>query len=116
VVSSLSIHHLDNLQKMILFHRVYQMLRPGGLFILGDLALAEDEQTEQETQRLWSEFINKSPLDAVAKCNAHERIALDMPAKISELTAFFQYSGFANVQLSFQYRNFTVFTCLKSNL
>jgi SAM-dependent methyltransferase len=37
VVSSLAVHHLDDGEKAALFRDVYQMLRPGGAFVVADI-------------------------------------------------------------------------------
>jgi tRNA (cmo5U34)-methyltransferase len=42
VVSALAVHHLDGAGKADLFHRVADVLGPGGRFVLGDLIVPED--------------------------------------------------------------------------
>jgi tRNA (cmo5U34)-methyltransferase len=42
VVSSLVVHHLDGAGKRDLFARVFDVLRPGGTFVLGDVVVPED--------------------------------------------------------------------------
>jgi tRNA (cmo5U34)-methyltransferase len=39
VVSSLAVHHLDGPRKRDLFSRIARVLRPGGLFVLGDVVV-----------------------------------------------------------------------------
>jgi tRNA (cmo5U34)-methyltransferase len=39
VVSALAVHHLDGAGKRALFARVARVLRPGGLFVLGDVVV-----------------------------------------------------------------------------
>jgi tRNA (cmo5U34)-methyltransferase len=39
VVSALAVHHLDGAGKRALFSRVARVLRPGGLFVLGDVVV-----------------------------------------------------------------------------
>jgi len=49
VVSALAVHHLDGAGKHGLFNRVFDSLRPGGWFVLGDVVVpehAEDAQIE----------------------------------------------------------------------
>ncbi len=41
VVSVLAVHHLDGTGKQDLFQRVAQALRPGGLFVLGDVVVPQ---------------------------------------------------------------------------
>ncbi len=42
VVSSLAVHHLDGAGKRDLFRRVFDVLGPGGAFVLGDVFVPED--------------------------------------------------------------------------
>ncbi len=45
VVSVLAVHHLDGAAKRDLFSRVSQVVRPGGLFVLGDVVVPADGTT-----------------------------------------------------------------------
>jgi tRNA (cmo5U34)-methyltransferase len=45
VVSALAVHHLDGAGKRDLFARVAGVLRPGGVFVLGDVVVPADGQT-----------------------------------------------------------------------
>jgi tRNA (cmo5U34)-methyltransferase len=42
VVSSLVVHHLDGAAKQDLFRRLFDVLRPGGVFVLGDVVVPDD--------------------------------------------------------------------------
>ena len=44
VVSALAVHHLDGAGKRDLFARVAGVLRPGGVFVLGDVVVSADGQ------------------------------------------------------------------------
>ena len=47
VVSALAVHHLDAAGKRELFHRVGQVLRPEGWFVLGDVVVPERPEDAQ---------------------------------------------------------------------
>jgi tRNA (cmo5U34)-methyltransferase len=47
VVSALAVHHLDSDGKRSLFRRVSAALRPGGLFVLGDVVVPERPEDTQ---------------------------------------------------------------------
>jgi tRNA (cmo5U34)-methyltransferase len=47
VVSSLAVHHLDGAAKRDLFHRVHDVLRDGGTFVLGDVVVPENPADSQ---------------------------------------------------------------------
>ena len=52
VVSALAVHHLDGAGKRELFSRVAGVLRPGGLFVLGDVVVPAAGQRRPDRDRL----------------------------------------------------------------
>jgi tRNA (cmo5U34)-methyltransferase len=47
VVTSLVVHHLDGAGKQDLFRRVFEVLEPGGVFVLGDVVVPDDPTDAQ---------------------------------------------------------------------
>jgi tRNA (cmo5U34)-methyltransferase len=47
VVTSLVVHHLDGPGKRDLFRRVFDVLQPGGAFVLGDVVVPDDPADAQ---------------------------------------------------------------------
>ncbi|BDZ69916.1 class I SAM-dependent methyltransferase [Methanobacterium petrolearium] len=58
VVSSLSIHHLKHQDKKFLYHKVYEHLNPGGVFINADQVLGPHPANEDEYQQNWMDKID----------------------------------------------------------
>lgn len=53
VVSSLSIHHLEDGGKQVLFRRAHAALRPGGVFLNADHVAGATAEVEQRYQARW---------------------------------------------------------------
>jgi tRNA (cmo5U34)-methyltransferase len=47
VVTSLVVHHLDGAGKQDLFRRVFEVVQPGGVFVLGDVVVPDDPADSQ---------------------------------------------------------------------
>jgi tRNA (cmo5U34)-methyltransferase len=72
VFSALAVHHLDKLEKIDLFRRVFDVLEPGGRFVLGDLVVPED------------------PLDVVTPVDGE----FDVPSSADDQVAWLGDAGF----------------------
>jgi len=72
VVSALAVHHLDGAGKRELFARVARVLRPGGLFVLGDVVVPPAGQ-EGPIEIDWE---------------------MDLPDSIGDQLAWFREAGF----------------------
>jgi len=55
VISALSIHHVEDGAKRSLFKRVFEALRPGGLFVNAEQVLGPTPAAEARYRRLWDE-------------------------------------------------------------
>lgn len=53
VISSLSIHHLDDAQKQDLIGRIFDALKPGGRFVNADQVLGETPEVDAADHRWW---------------------------------------------------------------
>ena len=54
IISSLSIHHLEDEAKQTLFSRIFQLLKPGGVFVNADQVLGETPFLDGFTVRIGS--------------------------------------------------------------
>jgi tRNA (cmo5U34)-methyltransferase len=57
VVSALSIHHLEDEQKQLLFNQIYAALSPRGLFVNTDQVLAPSAEAEARYEQFWREDV-----------------------------------------------------------
>jgi tRNA (cmo5U34)-methyltransferase len=82
VVSALSIHHLDDGAKRSLFARVFEALRPMGLFVNAEQVLGPTPAAEARYRRLWDEQVLGSGVDRGEYERAVERMRHDRCATL----------------------------------
>lgn len=108
VVSSLSIHHLEDYQKKVLYSKVYDILNNGGIFINADEVLGSTQKIEQiyknkENSHLQSQAMPKKEKDILL-----ERRKLDKPATMLDNIKWFEEIGYKNVDVFFKYYRYFV--------
>jgi tRNA (cmo5U34)-methyltransferase len=64
VVSSLAIHHLDAAGKQGLYQDVYQMLLPGGVFLIADLIEPTSSSANELAAKEWDRSVRQRALEA----------------------------------------------------
>lgn len=108
VVSSLSIHHLEHPDKMLLYEKVYQHLNPGGVFINADQVRGPYPANEKEYYRNWLNKIDMSALSKSEKTIILDRMELDKPASLADNFKWLEEIGFVDVDVYYKYYNFVV--------
>jgi tRNA (cmo5U34)-methyltransferase len=108
IVSSLSIHHLDDRDKERLYQRLYGLLKDGGIFVNADQVLGATPAIEADYQRRWREKIMGSGISAVEKAAALERMKMDRPATLEDNLRWLRDCGFRDVDVYYKYYTFAV--------
>jgi tRNA (cmo5U34)-methyltransferase len=105
VISSLSIHHLEDAGKRELFRRIFGVLREGGVFINIDLIRGPTPALEDFYWNNWLEKIRRAgaPEDEI-QAGIERRQAFDKDATMEDQIQWLRESGFADVDCV--YRNF----------
>ena len=109
VLSALSIHHLDHRDKRTLFHKIYRALRPGGMFINVDQALAPSRTGEERYERMWLEDARAAGVSELALAQATERMREDRNALLSDQLAWLVEAGFDDVDCWYKRFRFVVY-------
>lgn len=113
VISSLSIHHLEDDAKRRLYASVHAMLADGGLFINADQVCGATPALEAWFRSRWRAFIEASGLSAEEIRSAYTRTVLDRMATLDDNLRWLREAGFADVGAAYQYQNFAVFRAVK---
>jgi len=113
IVSTLSIHHLTDLEKKKLYLGIFKSLKKGGVFVNGDQFLARTPETEQWHQSLWKGKIENTSLTEQEKQAAYERMKLDIPSTVDDNLKWMEEAGFANVDLFYKYLVFGIIRGMK---
>jgi tRNA (cmo5U34)-methyltransferase len=109
IVSAMSIHHLDDIEKKLLFERIFHSLVPGGAFINAELVKGTTEETEKIYQRVWKDHLEKSGLSREILSQIYERTSYDKTAYLSSQLEWLRSTGFLDVDCFYKYFNFAVY-------
>jgi tRNA (cmo5U34)-methyltransferase len=115
VLSALSIHHLDHSGKRTLFQKIYRALRPGGMFINVDQALAPSRIGEEQYERMWLEDARANGVSELALAQARERMREDRSALLSDQLAWLVEAGFDDVDCWYKRFRFVVYGGVKKS-
>jgi tRNA (cmo5U34)-methyltransferase len=107
VISSLSIHHLENEEKRALFGSIFRLLRKGGIFINIDQIRGETPWLRELYWNHWLEQVRASGAsEERIQESIKRRTAFDKDALLTDQLQWLKNSGFGNVDCV--YKNFFV--------
>ncbi|MCE1252340.1 MAG: methyltransferase domain-containing protein, partial [Anaerolineae bacterium] len=107
IVSSLSIHHLEDPEKEALFLNIYKRLRPGGLFINIDQVRGETQTLRNLYWQRWLKHVHQSgATEEQINESIKRRTTYDRDALLSDQLRWLKESGFSDVDVV--YKNFFV--------
>ncbi len=109
IVSAMSIHHLDNPDKRILFSNIFQALAPGAWFIHGELVKGKTLHTEKIYQDRWMNHLNRSVLPEEELREIEKRMSFDKPALLADQLKWLEDAGFIDVDCFYKFYNFAVY-------
>ena len=108
VVSSLSIHHLTDDEKEVLYRKIYDILTPSGIFINADQVNGETDYTEKLFKKQDADYLNIQDIPEEAKETLRQRRKLDKPAKLSDTIRWYNDIGYRNVDVYYKYYRYFV--------
>lgn len=109
IVSALSIHHLEHLEKRALFGRIHAALAPGGVFVNADVVAEETIEADVRTQQAWlwaARDLGASDADIEG---AKERQKHDRCAPVGVQLQWLVEAGFAETRMTFRNLIFAVY-------
>lgn len=109
IVSSLSIHHLEDRDKKKLYKKVYDTLNKDGVFLNADQVIGSTADIDKSYQRNWMEKIEQNKFTGPQKDMVMERMKFDKPATLEDNLKWLQNSGFKDVDVYYKYFNFCIF-------
>lgn len=113
IVSALSIHHLENVNKATLFDRIYDKLPEGGLFVNYDQFCAGQADMDNWFDTYWESQLADSGLTEHDIALWKERRKLDKECCVEEEMAMLDKSGFKSVKCVYSYQKFSVIIAMK---
>ncbi|MNF95118.1 putative methyltransferase [compost metagenome] len=113
VISSLSIHHLEDGDKQALYARIFQLLKPGGVFVNADQVLGQTPFLDGLYRSDWVAKIEATDLSQEALQAAYERTKLDKMAPLDAQLGWLRDAGFEDVDCVYKSYNFVVMLARK---
>lgn len=108
IISSLSIHHLADSEKIKLYRKIYDHLKPSGLFINAEQVSGEDLFIDGIYRKVWEQAVEQSGLSQDEILSAYERIKLDKRTPLPVQLNWLRETGFRNVTSLYQHYSFAV--------
>ncbi len=110
IVSSLALHHLDPKDsKKGFYKKVFDALKPGGMFVNADIILASDDKTQEVYLSKWKEFLLKHLSEKEVEENHQRYLREDRPNVLMTELQWLKDIGFKSVDIHWKYFNFAVY-------
>jgi tRNA (cmo5U34)-methyltransferase len=107
VVSGLALHHLNNEQKQRFYQNLFQILKPGGVFLNRDIVVGDTENLTKQYEQLWRQYIKSNGEDDQYWFNKY--LEEDIPASVEKQIQWLKEAGFVDVGCHWRYLNFAIF-------
>jgi tRNA (cmo5U34)-methyltransferase len=108
IVSSLSIHHLEDERKHALLRPIFTALRPGGLFINADHIAGPTPKLEETYQLRWLSEVRSLGATEEQIADSLFRQQEDRRTPVATQLAWLREAGFANVDCWYKHSSFAV--------
>jgi tRNA (cmo5U34)-methyltransferase len=110
IISALSIHHLADAEKQVLFKRLYLQLNEGGLFINADQVLGETASIEKTYRGMWLKQVKEKGVTDSILASALERMKEDKMSTLSQQISWMKSARFTNVNCWYKNYSFVVYS------
>jgi tRNA (cmo5U34)-methyltransferase len=110
IISALSIHHLTDDEKQVLFSKIHTILEPGGFFINADQALGENDIAEKLYRHTWLQQIRNKGIEEKNLQAILERMKEDKMSPLSAQLLWTKNAGFIDVTTWYQFYSFVVYS------
>lgn len=114
VVSSLAIHHLDDVQKAQLFEKVYACLGEDGAFVNADCAAATSDRMERLVGECWIDQMERLGIgreQIEGTIADHDRY--DIPATVDDQLGWLNRAGFSEAECVWRSFGFAIIVAIK---
>jgi len=108
IVSSLSIHHLDDAGKREIFRKAHAALKPNGVFINADQVAGPTPELEARYKALWLEQVRAAGASEQQIADSFYRQQEDRCASVDDQLAWLRAAGFADADCWFKDNRFAV--------
>jgi tRNA (cmo5U34)-methyltransferase len=113
VVSALAIHHLEHADKRFLFKRVYDVLRPGGVFVNAEHVLGPTPELAELYVQIWQRMCRELGASEDELAASIERRRHDRCADVESQLQWLRAAGFATADTVYKYWEAAVLVAVK---
>ena len=113
IISALSIHHLDQMQKAKLFQTIYETIPTGGIFVNYDQFCAGNPVIDQWFNTYWEKQLYNNGLTDHDIELWKERRKLDKECSVEEEVEMLKKCSFSEVKCLYSYHKFSVIIAVK---
>ena len=110
IISALSIHHLTDNEKEILFRNIYKSLKPNGLFINADQVLGETNNIEQTYRNVWLKQVKDNGVTDSTLSAALERMKEDKMSTLIDQLLWLKKANFQEVNCWYKNYSFVIYS------
>jgi tRNA (cmo5U34)-methyltransferase len=108
VVSSLSIHHLDDSAKREVFRKAYHALKPNGVFVNADQVAGPTPELDERYKALWMEQVRAAGATEQQIADSLYRQQEDRCAPVEDQLGWMRAAGFADADCWYKEGRFAV--------
>jgi tRNA (cmo5U34)-methyltransferase len=113
VVSALAIHHLEDRDKQVLFGRIHDVLRPGGVFVNAEQTLGPTPELAEFYRDTWARMCEEQGASDEEIAGAKERRTHDRCTDVESQLAWLRESGFTTADCVYKYWEVAVLVAVK---
>jgi tRNA (cmo5U34)-methyltransferase len=113
VVSALAIHHLEDVEKRVLFGRVHEVLRPGGVFVNAEQVLGPTPELAERYVQTWQRLCRELAATEAELAAANERRRHDRCADVESQLQWLRAAGFPTADVLYKYWEEAVLVAVK---
>ncbi|MEX2200686.1 MAG: class I SAM-dependent methyltransferase [Dongiaceae bacterium] len=127
VVTSLAVHHLDGAQKQALFCDLFDIVAPGGVFVLADLVAPTRAAGVAIAADMWDEAVKERALALDGNLAAFQRFreadwnfyamagpdSIDKPSTLLDQLRWIEAAGFRNVDVHWMKAGHAIMSALR---
>jgi len=115
VVSLLSIHHLTDSQKRKLFKRIYQILKPKGIFANGDFVISHSKYVNRKSAKIEQAFMESQGMKEPGLLTRKGEVCAedDIPTTVENQIKWLKEAGFNEVDCPWKYFSYAICCGLK---
>jgi tRNA (cmo5U34)-methyltransferase len=103
VISGLAIHHLEDPDKRLLFRRIWDLLRPGGIFVNAEQVGGTTRELDRVYEDRWAADVLSQGASPTEIADARRRREHDRCASVSAQLEWLSAAGFATVECVYKH-------------